>query len=101
MEVLYRCWVTTESFKTGLPVNPATADYDFFIVSDDLYQQGLKMGIKGTDGAFGYWETANFPSLIKVQETMTTQLGREVTIRIFSKEGYNAIVKPLPNIIVK
>ena len=64
--------------------------------------QGVKAGLKAKDGALSVGATMEgFPSLAKIEQQLSTQLGNKATIRIFSKEGYQSIVKPAASTIVK
>ncbi len=70
----------------------ATSDIDFFIVSDQLYEQGARAGAVSRNGALSIGDTKRlFPQLHSVEKSLSASLGRDVTIRIFSQDGYNAI----------
>jgi len=82
--------VTGVSATRGPVSTPA--DYDFFIVSDKLYQQGLSAGARSSGGALRVSATMkNFPELHAVEKALTAELGLKTTVRIYSTEGFSAI----------
>ncbi len=84
--------VSGTSFSTGEAVTSAS-DFDFFVVSDKLYNEAISMGLKGKDGSLRVSATMKFPGLAQVEKELTEKLGNKATIRIFSKEGFENTVK--------
>jgi hypothetical protein len=67
-------------------------DFDFFVVSDELYQQGLAAGARASNGALRVSATmVHFPKLHDVEVALSQALGRKTTLRIFSKDGFDAV----------
>jgi len=69
-----------------------SSDIDFFLVSDKALAQGLEAGAKATNGALRVSATQKyFPSLAEAEKLLSNELGRKVTIRIFGKDGFDAV----------
>jgi len=78
-------------FKNGESFD-ASSDIDFFIVSDKVYSQGIEKGAKGSNGAFKVGATRKyFPEIHEIEKSLSEQLGRKVTVRIFNKEGFETV----------
>lgn len=76
------------SYARGV-VGSNIGDIDFFIVSDDLYAQGVAAGARARAGALSVGATARyFPKLAQAERSLTSQLGYKSTVRIFSREGF-------------
>ena len=82
---------TGRSAQTGAAFGPAS-DLDFFLVSDMLYQQALSAGANNTKGALRVGATQRyFPALAAAEKSLSAELGRKTTIRIFSRAGYDSV----------
>ncbi len=82
---------TGQSAQTGAAFGPAS-DLDFFLVSDTLYQQALSAGANNTKGALRVGATQRyFPTLAAVEKSLSAELGRKTTVRIFSRVGYDLV----------
>lgn len=67
-------------------------DIDAFIVSDELYQQGIAAGARGRNGALRVGATQrHFPKLAEVEQQLSASLGTKTTVRIFSREGWDRV----------
>ncbi len=97
-----------KGFKTGIKGSAVTgansrtgkafhvkSDLDFFIVSDELYEEGVKKGAVNYNGTLHVDETEKyFPALDKYIKEVGQKLGnREASIRIYSEKGYEKVVK--------
>ena len=51
------------------------------------------MGLKTKDGSLRVSATMKFPGLANIEKKLTEKLGSKATIRIFSQEGFENIVK--------
>ncbi len=82
---------TTGVKHTGGAFDEAS-DIDFFVVSDKLYQQGLKQGAHNKDGALSVAATKLFfPKLHSAEKAVGNMTGRKSSIRIYSKKGYETV----------
>ncbi|HPH37715.1 MAG TPA: RHS repeat-associated core domain-containing protein, partial [Sediminibacterium sp.] len=84
--------VTGTSFSSGEAVT-AASDYDFFIVSDKLFNEVAKMGVSAKDGALKVSATLKIPALANLEKELGQKLGSKATIRIFSQEGFEKTIK--------
>jgi hypothetical protein len=76
------------------------SDFDFFVVSDKLYQKGLESGAKAKRGAFYVGTTKRyFPEMHAVEGMLRKQLSRKSWIRIFSHKGFETFFKTGKEII--
>ncbi len=70
----------------------AGSDIDFFVVSDKLYQQALAAGARPSAGALRVSATMRyFPQIHAIEKALSRELGRKVTVRIFSSKGFNRV----------
>ena len=82
---------TGQSAQTGAAFGPSS-DFDFFLVSDTLYRQALVAGANDANGALRVGATQRyFPALAAVEKTLSAELGRKITVRIFSQAGYDLV----------
>ena len=92
--------VTGVSFTSGPTTSPK--DYDFFVVSDTLYQQGIAAGAIGKNGALSVGATVRyFPQLTQVEQEISALTGLQTTVRVFSKLGFDRVVAPGGGFYVK
>ena len=82
---------TGASFRTGEPFGE-NSDIDFFIVSNRLYRIGMARGAKPRNGALPVGATNMFRPLRETQRALSAELGRDVSIRIYSSSGYRNIL---------
>lgn len=69
------------------------SDIDFFVVSDKLVNQAMQLGARVKNGALRVGDTMKyFPQLHIVEKALTNELGRKVSIRIFSSEGFKKVI---------
>ena len=67
-------------------------DYDFFIVSNSLYQEGLAAGAKDFAGSLRVSATMKFfPRLTAIENKLSDSFGKKSTIRIFSASGFSKV----------
>lgn len=82
---------TGQSAQTGDAFGPES-DLDFFLVSDTLYQQALVAGARNANGALRVGATQRyFPALNAAEKSLSMELGRKTTVRIFSQAGYDLV----------
>ncbi|MBI3324328.1 MAG: VCBS repeat-containing protein [Candidatus Omnitrophica bacterium] len=84
----------TTGFRYGTTTPfDAQSDIDVFIVSDQLYKQGVRAGAATRNGALPVGMTRRFfPALHRVEKTLAVMLNRpKVSIRIYSRAGYEAV----------
>ena len=85
------------SYKTGEPFGPAS-DIDFFIVSDELAAQVPRRFVRPNE-LIDMGATLYFDELRRFEELATQELGRKVTVRIYSSTGYQLRAKPTDIIV--
>jgi hypothetical protein len=82
---------TGVSAETGAPF-ASTSDIDFFVVSDELFGQALAKGAKSVRGALRVGATMRYlPVLHEAELALSRELGRKVTIRVYSQLGYEFV----------
>lgn len=82
---------TGQSAQAGAPFGPAS-DLDFFLVSDALHSQALAAGANDAKGALRVGATQRyFPALTALEKSLSAELGRKMTVRIFSRAGYDSV----------
>ena len=65
-------------------------------------KKGVSAGASGSGGALRVSATMRFfPKLHAVEKLLSQELGRKVTIRIFSKAGWQGVKKTGAEILVK
>ena len=87
--------VTGLSFNRGT-VGSGIGDIDIFVVSDELFAQGLRAGGRGRDGALRVQDTRRVPAWEALQNEVASRFvdrnafpgGLETSIRIFSDAGF-------------
>ncbi|MDH3307215.1 MAG: hypothetical protein OEO77_06825 [Acidimicrobiia bacterium] len=79
------------SYHRGI-VGSDIGDIDFFIVSDEAFARGVAAGARPSKGALRLKATLDyFPDLVAVERKLRAQTGYDVTVRIFSVDGFDNV----------
>ena len=82
---------TGANAQTGAAFRPES-DIDFFIVSDALYSDAQMRGARTAHGTLRVGATLlYFPVLAGLERTLSAELGRVATVRIWSRNGYDLV----------